>query len=131
DPRDELRARGGEHGVLPRRRRHPRAGPARRHLLLAARAEDTRVPRARAGGGQAVRGFRGASKAPLAVAAILAAPLFFVALMAFSLKFDKPSYVLGKPGDPTTETIGTIYLATFSVAGALVLVGVLSMLLRS
>ena len=75
--------------------------------------------------------FRGASKAPLAVAGILAAPLFFTALMAFSLKFDKPSDVLGKLGDPTKGTVGTIYLVTFAFVGVLVLVGVLSMLVRS
>ena len=39
-----------------------------------------------------MRRFRGASKAPFAVAGILAVPLFFVALMAFSLKIDKPSH---------------------------------------
>jgi hypothetical protein len=78
-----------------------------------------------------VRRFRGASKAPLAVAGILAAPLFFTALMAFSLKLDKPSNVHGKLGDPTTGTIWTIYLVTFALVGALLLVGVLSMLLRS
>jgi hypothetical protein len=65
------------------------------------------------------------------VAGILAAPLFFTALMAFSLKFDKPSHVTGKLGDPTKGTIGTIYLVTFAFVGALVLVGVLSMPLRS
>ena len=75
--------------------------------------------------------FRGASKGPLAVAGILAAPLFFTALMAFSLKLDKPSDVLGKLGNPTKGTVGTIYLVTFAYVGVLILVGVLSMLLRS
>ncbi len=75
--------------------------------------------------------FRGGSKAPLAVAGILAAPLFFTALMAFSLKFDKPSEVLGKLGDPTKGTVGTIYLVTFAFVGVLVLIGLLSTLLRS
>ena len=75
--------------------------------------------------------FRGGSKAPLAVAGILAAPLFFTSLMAFSLKFDKPSEVLGKLGDPTKGTVGTIYLATFAYVGVLLLVGALSMPLRS
>jgi hypothetical protein len=75
--------------------------------------------------------FRGGSKAPLAVAGILAAPLFFTALMAFSLRFDKPSEVLGKLGDPTKGTVGTIYLATFAYVGVLLLIGALSMPLRS
>lgn len=79
---------------------------------------------------------RGASKAPLAVAGVLAAPLFFVGLMAFTLRFDKPSKSLNAAGkvvlgDPTKGTVGTIYLATIAVCGALVLVGVLAMLPRS
>jgi hypothetical protein len=79
---------------------------------------------------------RGASKAPAAVAATLALPLFFVGLLAFALKLDKPSHQVtpkGTPtlGDPTKGTLGTVYLAAFAVAGALVLVGVLAMLLRS
>jgi hypothetical protein len=79
---------------------------------------------------------RGASKAPLAVAGILAVPLFFVALMAFSLKLDKPSHTTTQAGkvvlgDPTKGTVGTIYLAALAVAGGLVLVGLLAMLLRS
>jgi 4-amino-4-deoxy-L-arabinose transferase-like glycosyltransferase len=79
---------------------------------------------------------RGGSKAPVAVAGILAVPLFFVALMAFSLKFDKPSHHLTKKGvaalgDPTKGTVGTIYLLAFAVSAAVVLVGVLTMPLRS
>lgn len=77
----------------------------------------------------------GRSKAPLAVAGILALPLFFVALLAFSLKIDKPSKVpvhkgnLGL-GDPTKATLGTIYLLALAVAVGLVLVGFLACLLR-
>jgi len=83
-----------------------------------------------------VRRLRLASKAPLAVAGILAAPLFFVGLMAFSLKLDKPSHHLTKKGtlalgDPTKGTIGTIYLLAFAVAVGVVLVGLLASLLRS
>jgi hypothetical protein len=83
-----------------------------------------------------VRRLRGASRAPVAVAAILAVPLFFVGLMAFSLRVDKPSHHLTKKGvvalgDPTKGTVGTIYLLAFAVSAALVLVGVLAMLLRS
>ena len=86
---------------------------------------------ARARGRPAVRRFRGASKAPLAVAGILAAPLFFVALMAFSLKFDKPEGASPELADPTSGTVWKIYLVTFGVVGALVLVGALSILVRS
>ena len=79
---------------------------------------------------------RGASKAPLAVAGILAVPLFFAGLMAFSLKLDKPSTHLTKHGtvalgDPTKGTVGTIYLLAFAVSATVVLVGLLAMLLRS
>jgi hypothetical protein len=79
---------------------------------------------------------RGTSKAPLAVAGILAVPLFFVGLMAFALKLDKPTHHLSKHGklvlgDPTKATVGKIYLAAFAVAIAVVVVGVLALLLRS
>jgi hypothetical protein len=79
---------------------------------------------------------RGTSKAPLAVAGILAVPLFFAGLMAFSLKLDKPSTHLTKHGtaalgDPTKGTVGTIYLLAFAVSATVVLVGLLAMLLRS
>jgi hypothetical protein len=77
-----------------------------------------------------------ASKAPLAVAGILAVPLFFVGLLAFSLKFDKPSHhVTAKGalalGNPTKGTVGTIYLLALAVAAGIVVVGVLASLLRS
>ena len=83
-----------------------------------------------------MRRLRGASKAPVAVAGILAVPLFFVGLMAFSLKVDKPSHHLTKNGtvslgDPTKGTVGTIYLLAIAVSVAVVLVGVLAILLRS
>jgi hypothetical protein len=83
-----------------------------------------------------VRRFRGTSKAPFAVAGVLALPLFFVALMAFTLKVDKPSHHVTKRGavvlgDPTRGTVATIYLLAFAAAAALLLVGVLARLLRS
>jgi hypothetical protein len=83
-----------------------------------------------------VKRLHGRSKAPVAVAGILAVPLFFVGLMAFSLKLDKPTHLVNASGkhvlgDPTKGTVGTIYLCAFAVSGALVLVGVLAMLFRS
>ena len=80
--------------------------------------------------------FRGASKTPAAVAGIMAVPLFFVGLMAFALKVDKPTKSVtakGKLvlGDPTKTTIGTIYLLALVVSLAVVLVGILAVLLRS
>lgn len=79
---------------------------------------------------------RGTSKAPVAVAGILALPLFFLGLLAFALRFDKPSHHLTKSGalslgDPTKDTLGTIYLLALLLALAVVVVGVLAMLLRS
>lgn len=78
----------------------------------------------------------GASKAPVAVAGILALPLFFVGLLAFSLRLDKPSRVRSSTGslvlgDPTKGTVGSIYLAALGLALAVVLLGLLAMLLRS
>ncbi len=78
---------------------------------------------------------RATSKAPLAVAGILAAPIFFVALMAFSLKLDKPSHLTKHGtlvlGDPTKGNVGTIYLLAFAVAAGVVLVGVLASVVGS
>jgi hypothetical protein len=83
-----------------------------------------------------MRRLRGAPRAPLAVAGILATPLFFVGLMAFSLKLDDPSVHVKKSGahvlgDPTKATVWSIYLAALGVSLGMVLVGVLAMLLRS
>lgn len=80
--------------------------------------------------------FRGARKTPVAVAGILAVPLFFVGLMAFSLRVDKPTKQVSSAGkvvlgDPTKTTVGTIYLLALVVSLAVVLVGVLAVLLRS
>jgi hypothetical protein len=79
---------------------------------------------------------RRAPRAPLAVAGILATPLFFVGLMAFSLRLDKPSvHVTAKGahvlGDPAKAAVWSIYLAALCVSLAVVLVGVLAMPLRT
>jgi hypothetical protein len=79
---------------------------------------------------------RTAPKAPLAVAGILATPLFFVGLMAFALLLDKPSVDVARNGgeilgDPTRGIVATIYLAAFAVSGGVVLVGVAALLLPS
>ncbi len=77
---------------------------------------------------------RSAPKAPLSVAGILATPLFFAALMAFSLLVDKPSVEVTKRGvevlgDPLRTTVATIYLLSFGVSACVVLVGVAALLL--
>jgi hypothetical protein len=79
---------------------------------------------------------RKASRAPLAVAGILAMPLFFVGLMAMSLAVEKPSVQhAGKlhkalPGDPTGSTEAKIWLLAALPSLVLVLLGLGSMLLR-
>ena len=80
---------------------------------------------------------RAATRAPVAVAGILAMPLFFVALMAMSLAVEKPSvgHALkhGKTvtvlGDPTGTTEAKIWLLAIVPPVALVLLGVANMLL--
>ncbi len=84
-----------------------------------------------------VRRLGTAPKTPLAVASVLATPLFFSALMAMSLAIEKPSvhHVLkrGKPvttfGDPTGATEAKIWLLAFLPAAVLVFLGVGAMLL--
>ena len=81
-----------------------------------------------------MRRLRHAPKAPLAVAGILATPLFFVALMAFSLVLDKPSVDVTTKGaevlgDPARATIAAIYLLSIGVSALVVLIGVLALLL--
>jgi hypothetical protein len=83
-----------------------------------------------------LRRLRTAPRSPLAVAGILATPLFFAALMAMSLAIEKPSVrhaiKHGKsvvtPGDPAGKTELTIWLLAFAVAIALAIVGVVAML---
>jgi hypothetical protein len=83
-----------------------------------------------------MRGLRTAPRAPLAVAGILATPLFFVGLMAMSLAFEKPSVQhAGKLhktvlGDPTGSTEAKIWLLAVLPSLLLVLLGVVSMLLK-
>jgi hypothetical protein len=74
---------------------------------------------------------RKAPKAPLAVAAILAMPLFFTGLMAVSLAVEKPTVahvlrqgkIVAKLGDPSGTTEATIWLLALVAPVAVVLVG--------
>jgi hypothetical protein len=83
-----------------------------------------------------LRRLRSAPRSPLAVAGILATPLFFVALMAMSLAFEKPSVhhavKHGKAvttfGDPTGATEAKIWLLAFVPGLVLVLIGTGAML---
>ena len=84
-----------------------------------------------------MRRFTTGSRAPLAVAGIMATPLFFVGLMAMSLALEKPSvtHVLrhGKTvvryGDPTGENETAIWLLAGAVALFMFAVGTGAMLL--
>jgi hypothetical protein len=77
-----------------------------------------------------VRRWRGTRRTPLAVSALLAAPIFFVALMAFSLDVEKPRVLTGgKLGDPTSATEAKIWLLALVPPLAIVLVGAVSVLL--
>jgi hypothetical protein len=75
--------------------------------------------------------FRRAPKAPLAVGAILAAPLFFSALMAMSLALEKPTVELVMKNGQTVEKLGdpsganelAIYLSAALFPVAVILVG--------
>ena len=79
-----------------------------------------------------IRRIRHAKKAPLAVAGILATPLFFVSLMAFSLLLDEPTVLEnGTLADPSRGLVATIYLCAFGVSLLVVAVGVLSLLLQA
>jgi len=80
---------------------------------------------------------RKAPKAPLAVAGILATPLFFVALMAMSLALEKPSVhhvlrngkVVAKLGDPLGSTERAIWLLALVPPVGLALIGAAGMLI--
>jgi hypothetical protein len=80
---------------------------------------------------------RKAPKAPLAVAGILAMPLFFIALMAMTLAKEKPTVahvlrqgsLVARLGDPAGSTERTIWLLAIVPPIALVLVGVGAMLI--
>jgi hypothetical protein len=84
-----------------------------------------------------VRRFATAPKAPLAVATVLATPLFFAALMAVSLAVEKPTVrhvlkhgkLLTTRGDASTSTEVTIWLLALVPVVAVVLTGVVGMLL--
>jgi hypothetical protein len=70
------------------------------------------------------------------VAGILATPLFFVALMAFTLLLDKPSTEIAADGsevlaNPSGSVIATIYLLSFAVSACVVLTGGIALLLPS
>jgi hypothetical protein len=83
-----------------------------------------------------VHSLRTAPRAPLAVAGILAMPLFFVGLMAMSLAVEKPSVQhtvrLHKAvlGDPTGSTEAKIWVLAIVPSLALALFGVAAMPLR-
>jgi hypothetical protein len=80
---------------------------------------------------------RKAPKAPLAVAALFAMPLFFVALMAMSLAVEKPTVrhvltngkIVAKLGEPLGSTERAIWLLALVPPVGLALIGVAGMLI--
>jgi hypothetical protein len=80
---------------------------------------------------------RKAPRAPLAVAAILSTPLFFVALMAMSLAVEKPTVrhvvthgtTVMRLGDTSGSTERTIWLLALVPPAGLIMIGVAGMLL--
>ncbi|HET8892956.1 MAG TPA: hypothetical protein VFM96_02510 [Gaiellaceae bacterium] len=70
------------------------------------------------------------TRAPLAVAALIAVPLYFAALMASSLALDRP-HVIGKhQGPSTTSTELKVYLAALIVPGIVLLAGIAGLALK-
>jgi hypothetical protein len=81
--------------------------------------------------------FRKAPKSPLAVAGILATPLFFVGLMAMSLAIEKPTVhhvvsngkTVEKLGDPSGATERAIWLLAIVPPVGLLLIGLVGAML--
>jgi hypothetical protein len=73
-----------------------------------------------------MRFFRGRTRAPLAVAGVLALPLFFTALMAISLAIERPHVVHGHEHPPTSGTEARIWLLSLVAPVAVVAVGMLA-----
>jgi hypothetical protein len=69
---------------------------------------------------------RGRTRAPLAVAAFLAVPLFFCSLMAVSLADERPHIVAGHEHSPTSSLEAQIWLLALVAPVILVLVGALA-----
>ena len=77
-----------------------------------------------------MRRLRHAPKSPLALAALLATPLFFASLMAMSLAVERPSVVRGKPGGPSDATEVKIWLLALVPSLAVGVVGLAATLVR-
>ncbi len=70
------------------------------------------------------------SKAPLAVAGLLAAPLFFAALMCSSLAYDRPEVSGRTEHPPSTKTEATIWALALIPPAIVLLAGILALPLR-
>jgi LPXTG-motif cell wall-anchored protein len=70
------------------------------------------------------------TNAPLAVAGLIAVPLYFAALMASSLALDMPQLVGSQELPSTGSTEGKIWLAALIAPGILIAAGLVGMLLR-
>ena len=70
------------------------------------------------------------TRAPLAVGALIAVPLYFAALMASSLALDRPHIVGKHEGPSTTPTELKVYLAALIVPGIVLLAGIAGLALK-
>jgi hypothetical protein len=74
--------------------------------------------------------WRTGTKAPLAVAGLIAVPVFFASLMASSLALDKPHVVHGQPGPGTSGTEAKVWLAALIGPAIVMAVGIGALALR-
>ena len=73
---------------------------------------------------------RFSTKGPLAVAALIAVPLYFAALMASSLAIDTPHIVGRRVTESTGSTEAKVWLAALIAPAILIAVGVVASVLR-
>jgi hypothetical protein len=69
-------------------------------------------------------------RAPIAVAGLLAVPIFFAALLAASLAYDRPHVVRGRESPPTTATEAAVWGLALVAPAILVVVGLAALPFR-
>ena len=70
------------------------------------------------------------TRAPLAIAALIAVPLYFATLMASSLALDRPHLIGKHEGPSTTGTELKVYLAALVTPGIILLAGLAGLALK-
>jgi hypothetical protein len=74
-----------------------------------------------------VKRFHSHSKAPLALAALLAVPLYFASLLASSLALERPGSYHGREQPPGSAAEAKIWLAALILPGILLAIGALAL----